>query len=137
MDPIEVVAAVIVFENNILCVQRGESKFSYISYKYEFPGGKIEKNETREAALIREIKEELDMEISVDRFFITNEYSYPDKKLILHSFICTCANSRLILREHLAFNWLPIEKLKNLDWAEADKAILDKLVKNGISKQID
>ena len=62
---IEVVAAIIFNNLEILCVQRPYNKYDYISYKYEFPGGKIEENETEEKALKREIQEELSLEISV------------------------------------------------------------------------
>ena len=55
-----------------------KNKFNYLSEKYEFPGGKVENNETMEEALKREIKEELDLNISIDRFFKTINYSYPD-----------------------------------------------------------
>ena len=63
MKKIEVVAGVIINKNKILCCQRKKSKYSYLSEKWEFPGGKLEENETREKALIREIDEELEMEI--------------------------------------------------------------------------
>ena len=63
MKHIEVVAAVIIFENKILCVQRNENKFEYISKKYEFPGGKMEVGETKEETIKREISEELKIDI--------------------------------------------------------------------------
>ncbi|MFN6091437.1 MAG: NUDIX domain-containing protein, partial [Bacteroidota bacterium] len=63
MKKVEVVAAIIVHNNKILCVQRGENKLSYISKKFEFPGGKIEEGEKKEETIKREIKEELNMDI--------------------------------------------------------------------------
>ena len=67
MKEVEVVAAIIVDDHKILCVQRGLNKYEYISKKYEFPGGKIEPGETEVNALIREIKEELCMDIHAQR----------------------------------------------------------------------
>lgn len=128
MDPFEVVAAIIVHENKILCVQRGESKHVYLSYKYEFPGGKVEMGETRENAVIREIKEELKMDIEVRYPFLSVKHHYPDIKLTLHSFICTCVDSTVKLLEHKAYKWLDIGELKQLDWAKADEPIVEKLL---------
>lgn len=127
LDPFEVVAAIIVYDNKILCVQRGESKHSYLSFKYEFPGGKVEVGETREDAIIREIKEELKMEIQVHYSFLSVKHHYPDVKLKLHSFICTCEDPTVILTEHKAYQWLLIEELTQLDWAKADEPVVEKL----------
>ncbi|MDP5010684.1 MAG: NUDIX domain-containing protein, partial [Crocinitomicaceae bacterium] len=71
MKHIEVVAAIIIHDGKILCVQRGPAKYDYISHNWEFPGGKVEEGETKLAALVREIREELHMDISVDAFFTT------------------------------------------------------------------
>lgn len=127
IDPFEVVAAIIVFDNKILCVQRGESKHSYLSFKYEFPGGKVEHGETREAAIIREIKEELKMDIKVHYPFLSVKHHYPDIKLTLHSFICTVADPTVILTEHKDYKWLFTNELSQLDWAKADEPIVEKL----------
>ena len=78
MKTIEVVAAIIIYDNKILCVQRGESKLNYISKKYEFPGGKIELGETKEEAIKREILEELNLEIEVRDEYMTVNHQYPD-----------------------------------------------------------
>ena len=79
---IEVTAAIIFIENKVLCLKRGHSKYSYISNKYEFPGGKIKVNETPIDALIREIREELEMEISIRNYFLKVDHIYPDFSLI-------------------------------------------------------
>ena len=89
MKLVEVVAAIIKFDNKFLCLQRGDSNYDYVSFKYEFPGGKIEIGESRPQALIREIKEELDYAIWVDREFLTVEHQYPDFQLLMHSYLCT------------------------------------------------
>lgn len=130
IDPFEVVAAIIVFDNKILCVQRGDSKHIYLSFKYEFPGGKVEIGETREEAVIREIKEELKMDIKVHYPFMSVKHNYPDIKLTLHSFICTCADPTVILTEHTDFKWLSIKELTKLDWVKADEPIVEKLQKS-------
>lgn len=128
MKKVEVVAAVIFHNNKILCVQRGENKYSYISFKYEFPGGKVENGETNEAAIKREILEELNLEISIDSQFLTVNHEYPDFILTMHSFICFCDNPSIELSEHIDCKWLDKTELKTLDWAAADVPIVDKLI---------
>ncbi|MFN8672365.1 MAG: (deoxy)nucleoside triphosphate pyrophosphohydrolase [Candidatus Sericytochromatia bacterium] len=128
MKQYEVVAAIIINENKILCTQRGLSKYSYTSEKYEFPGGKIDIGETKEEALIREIKEELEMDINIEKEFFTVHHEYPDFKIIMHSFICKSENTQLVLKEHIDFKWLKKEELFQLDWAGADIPIVEKLL---------
>ena len=128
MKKIEVVAAVILYNNKILCVQRGDNKYNYIAFKYEFPGGKVESGETNEAAIKREILEELNLDIEIDSQFITVNHEYPDFILVLHSFICSCSSPSLELTEHIDFKWLDKTELKSLDWAAADIPIVDKLI---------
>jgi 8-oxo-dGTP diphosphatase len=131
MKKIEVVAAIIYFENKILCVQRPKNKHLYISEKFEFPGGKIENGETKEDALKRELLEELDITLNIKDLFLTVEHRYPDFELKMHSFICEVKTQDLKLHEHIALEWLTLEELKKLDWAAADMPIVDKLVSNG------
>jgi len=128
MKHIEVVAAIIINDNKILCVQRGENKLPYISKKYEFPGGKMEIGETKEETIIREIFEELKMEIVVQDEFLTVTHQYPDFILTMHSFICSCENTELTLMEHIDFKWLYKNELPILDWAEADIPILNEFL---------
>ena len=130
MKRIEVVAAIIMFNNDILCVQRGESKLDYISKKYEFPGGKMEPGETKQEAIKREILEELKMEIEVQEEFLTVNHQYPDFHITMHSFICSCENPSLTLTEHIDFKWLKKNELNELDWAAADIPIMEKLKLN-------
>lgn len=127
MKQIEVVAAVIMNNNDILCVQRPENKYPYISKKFEFPGGKIEPGETKIEALTREIKEELSLEIYVTSEFLTVRHQYPDFYLTMHSFLCTSTNRDLTLNEHIDHLWLPIDNLDTLDWAAADVPIVKQL----------
>lgn len=127
MKTIEVVAAIVIHEGKVLCVQRGESKLDYISKKFEFPGGKLEANETLEQALTREMAEELKMFVTVERLFLTVKHSYPDFNLIMHSFICQTNSRQLTLTEHLQALWLGIDELDILDWAAADIPIVEQL----------
>jgi 8-oxo-dGTP diphosphatase len=130
MKTIEVVAAVIMHDGLILCVQRGESKLPYISKKFEFPGGKMELNESKEETIVREIREELKMEIEIIEEFVTVDHQYPDFRIIMHSFICSSQNNSLTLTEHLDFKWLNRGELSQLDWAAADLPIVEKLMNN-------
>ncbi len=131
MKKIEVVAAIIYFENKILCVQRPKNKLSYISEKFEFPGGKIEKGETREQALNRELLEELNIVAAIESFFTTVVHEYPDFELTMHSYICEVKTKESTLNEHIAQEWLSLDELNKLDWAAADIPIVNKLIMNG------
>lgn len=130
MKTVEVVAAIIINENKILCVQRSESKLPYISKKFEFPGGKMEAGETKPETIVREIKEELHINIDVQEEYLTVSHQYPDFFLTMHSFICTCDDTALTLTEHLDFKWLERKDLLDLDWAAADLPIVHKLIAN-------
>ena len=132
MKHVEVVAAIIINNDKILCVQRSPSKFSYISMKYEFPGGKVEANESNENALKREIKEELHMEIDVRKHFHTVQHQYPDFSITMYSFICSCAHSTLKLEVHVDYKWLAVDELSALDWAAADIPIVEKLMESAL-----
>lgn len=130
MKIIEVVAAIIKHDDKILCVQRGTSKYDYISEKWEFPGGKIEENESAEGALEREIKEELSLTISNIDFFISVLHNYPDFTIKLDFFNCYVTDKSLELTEHIDFRWLAENQLGSLDWAAADIPAVKKLVQS-------
>jgi 8-oxo-dGTP diphosphatase len=131
MKKIEVVAGVIYFEDEILCVQRPKNKYLYISEKFEFPGGKIEDGESKEEALHRELLEELNLSTKIKSSFLTVVHQYPDFELTMHSFICEIETKNLTLSEHIDQKWLKINELDSLDWAAADVPIVEKLVSNG------
>jgi 8-oxo-dGTP diphosphatase len=129
MKKITVVAAIIFEVDKYLCLQRNFSKYPYISYKYEFPGGKIESGETMVDALKREIMEELTLDIEVIEEYLKVEHKYPDFEIIMHSFLCKKLTDNLILKEHINFVWLNKSELAKLDWAEADIPIVNKLMR--------
>lgn len=129
MKTVEVVAGIILDERGrIFCVQRGESSKLYISKKWEFPGGKLEAGETRDEALIRELKEELRIDVDPYEFVLTVDHTYPDFRLIMHSFKCRILNDmEPELTEHLQSKWLSSSDLDVLDWAAADVPIVEAL----------
>ena len=124
MNPIQVVAAVIVKDNKILCVQRCQHKYPYLSNKWEFPGGKMEEGESQEETIRREIKEELSMDIQAEKHLLSNTHHYPDFSIELHTWLCAPLSDELELNEHQAIVWLEVKDLKELDWAEADVAVV-------------
>ena len=121
-------AAIIVENKKILCVQRNKGKYDYISYKYEFPGGKLEIGENEEDALKREISEELNLEIDVAEKFLVVTHEYLDFDLTMHSYLCKANTEELVLKEHIDAKWLHKNELIELDWAAADLPIVSKLI---------
>ena len=128
MITIQVVAAVIFHDCKALCVQRPEHEREYISLKWEFPGGKVEVGESREEALVREIREELSVDIEVLEFFMTVEHAYPDFHLTMHVFKCVLDQGAITLNEHVYAKWLSVEELDQLDWAAADVPVVKSLM---------
>ena len=129
MKQIEVVAAIIHDDKGrIFATQRG-----YGDYKdgWEFPGGKIEAGETPEQALVREIREELSAEISVDEFLCTVEYDYPKFHLTMHCYLCSLIGEALHLNEHEAAKWLTKDELDSVKWLPADVKVVETLGYNG------
>lgn len=127
MNPIQVLAAVIIKDQKILCVQRGTHKYPYLANKWEFPGGKMEAGESQEQTIRREIKEELSMEIQPIRHLLSHTHHYPDFSIELHTWLCKPLSDELELNEHQECVWLDAKDLKELDWAEADVAVVEVL----------
>jgi 8-oxo-dGTP diphosphatase len=129
MKTVEVVAAIIIKDNKILCTQRSIDD-PYLSLKWEFPGGKIEKDESHREALKREIQEELNLNIEVKNLFLTVNHTYPHFHLIMHTYLCTMKGDAFTLNEHNHYKWLDAKALSSLDWVEADIPIVSKIKNN-------
>ena len=113
-------------EGKIFATQRGYGEFKG---GWEFPGGKIEPNETPEAAIVREIKEELDTEVQVIELLDTVEYDYPKFHLSMDCFVCLVRSGDLVLKEHKAAVWLTKDALYSVDWLPADRVLIEKIEK--------
>lgn len=124
MKTIKVVAAIIRGKDRIFATQRGYGEFKD---GWEFPGGKIEEGETPENALIREIREELDTEISVGEKITCVEYDYPKFHLSMDCFWAEIVSGDLVLKEHEAAKWLSREELDSVDWLPADLELIEKI----------
>lgn len=132
MKTVKVVAAIIRDGNKIFATQRG-----YGDQKdgWEFPGGKIETNESPQQALVREIKEELDTDIVVGDYLTTIEYDYPAFHLSMQCFWCSIIDGTPVLKEHEAARWLDMEFIDSVDWLPADQTIIE-LIKDKMADQI-
>ena len=121
MKKIEVVAAIIQRSNRIFATQRG-----YGEWKdwWEFPGGKIEKNENPQEALKREIREELAADVEVGDLITTVEYDYPKFHLSMQCYVCSLVSDKLSLLEHEAAQWLSKEELDSVNWLPADMEVI-------------
>ena len=126
MKTIRVVAAIIVENGRVFATQRGYGDFKD---GWEFPGGKIEAGESPEQALVREIREELDTEVRVERLLRTVEWDYPTFHLSMDCFICKIKSGDLHLREHEAARWLDLEHLNDVDWLHADLQLIPEIAK--------
>ena len=124
MKTIEVVAAIIKKDDKILATQRGYGEFKG---GWEFPGGKMEIGETPRKALIREIKEELEIEIAAGELINIIEYDYPQFHLTMHCFICSIKGGELVLKEHEAAKWLTKDTLNSVEWLPADEVLIEKI----------
>ena len=124
MKKIEVVAAIIKQNNNIFVTSRSYGEFENM---WEFPGGKMEMGETREEALIREIQEELELDINISKYLTTVDYDYPNFHLTMHCFICTISGGELQLNAHNDAKWTTLEELDKFNWVPADILVVEKL----------
>ena len=126
MKTIEVVAAIIIKDGQVFATQRGYGEWQGW---WEFPGGKIEPGESPEAALIREIREELNAKIAVGNLLQTIDWDYPTFHLTMHCYLCTLTSDNLHLNEHTASAWLTKETLATVKWLPADIILLDAIAK--------
>lgn len=121
MNTIRVVAAIIENDSKILVAQRLKGEFAGL---WEFPGGKIEPGESKEQAIVREIEEEFDTEIKIEKYLTTIEHQYSNFYLIMDCFVCTIKTGDLALHDHIAYKWInPNECLE--DWVPADIKVIE------------
>lgn len=121
------VAAALIFENGkLLATKRGDSPYQYVAHKYEFAGGKIEAGERPEAAVLRELKEELDMDVRVGNLYACETYEYPDFIITLWLYECEML-SAFVLKEHESFRWFSPAELNAQEWAPADAEIVESI----------
>lgn len=116
---IKVVAALICKDNKILIARRATGDPNLLG-KWEFPGGKVEANESEEAAIEREIKEEFELTVKAKRFLINNICEYPEKKIDLRLYECEYLSGEFCLHDHFEYKWVEITKLIDFDLAPAD-----------------
>lgn len=116
---INVVAALICKNNKILIARRATGDPNVLG-KWEFPRGKVEANESEEAAIEREIKEEFELTVKAKRFLINNICEYPEKKIDLRLYECEYLSGEFCLHDHFEYKWVEITKLIDFDLAPAD-----------------
>ena len=124
MKELDVVAAVIRNDGKILCMQRAEGKNKETSFKWEFPGGKIEEGETGEIAIKREIQEELEMDIDIIGVIGQIDHTFEDFVLHMTCYNCVTKSTDIKLIDHIAYKWLEPHELLTLDWSPSDLNIV-------------
>jgi len=124
MKNIEVAAAIIIKDGKVLATQRGYG--NYTDW-WEFPGGKRESGETPEDALVREIHEELEADIRIEKLFDTIEYDYPEFHMTMYCYICSLVSEKVKLVEHEAAKWLGRDELFTVKWLPSDIEVVEKL----------
>lgn len=127
MKSIHVAAAILLDGNKILACQRGYGEFKG---GWEFPGGKLEPGETAEQACVREIKEELSVDIEIDYHLYTAEHDYDSFHLSMDCFVCSIVSGTIIDNEHEDMRWLPLNTLWSVDWLPADIKVVKAIEKN-------
>lgn len=127
MKHYNVVAAVVCHDGKYLCMQKGKTKFEYTSYKWEFPGGKIEPGETPQQALARELMEEMEYPVEVGEKLVTVNHEYPDFSITMTAFLCTPKGDADGFKrcEHADSKWCRKDELMWLDWAAADIDVVE------------
>jgi 8-oxo-dGTP diphosphatase len=123
-DILNVCCAVIADGGRVLAVQRGPE--SSHAWQWEFPGGKIQEDETAQACIIREIQEELSVTVTVDTPLEAVEFDYGFRKVRLIPFVCRIVSGTLFLTEHVGLKWLRMDELDTMIWSGADRVLIQK-----------
>ena len=124
---IRVSAAVIHRDGKIFATKRGYGEYKG---KWEFPGGKREEGESGEEALYREIREELDSKVKIERLICTTDYDYPTFHLTMDVYLSTLSEGKLTLLEHEDAKWVSLDSIDDLDWLPADWSVIDEIKKH-------
>jgi len=119
---IDVTCAIIVKDKKILATRRARGL--HLEGFWEFPGGKIESGETAEECIIREIREELNVEIRILKSLKPAEHRYPEKSICLIPFLSEITFGTLLLTDHSEFRWLAADEIDTMNWASADWEII-------------
>ena len=127
MKNIRVSAAVIHRDGKIFATQRGYGEYKG---KWEFPGGKREEGESGEEALYREIREELDSKVKIEKLICTTDYDYPTFHLTMDVYLSTLIEGKLTLLEHEDAKWVSLDSIDDLDWLPADWSVIDEIKKH-------
>lgn len=118
----DVTCAIIFFGKKILATRRARGL--HLEGLWEFPGGKIEPGENAEECIVREIREELNIEINILKSLSSIEHHYPEKSIRLIPFLCEITSGNLLLTEHSEFRWLTKEEIDSMNWAAADRELI-------------
>ena len=127
MKSIRVSAAVIHRDGKIYATQCGYGEYKG---KWEFPGGKREEGESGEEALYREIREELDSKVKIEKLICTTDYDYPTFHLTMDVYLSTLIEGKLTLLEHEDAQWVSLDSIDDLDWLPADWSVIDEIKKH-------
>ena len=127
MKSIRVSAAVIHRDGKIFATKRGYGEYKG---KWEFPGGKREEGESGEEALFREIREELDSRVEIEKLICTTDFDYPTFHLTMDVYLASLVEGELTLLEHEDAKWVSLDSIDNLDWLPADWSVIDEIKKH-------
>ena len=118
MNPTDVVAAIIKKGGRYLLAKRSKEK--YMGLKWEFPGGKVEQNETFKDALSREILEELNVNIEIHNKVAEERYQDEEINIVLHYYLCTLIDTNIVLSEHEAIEWVKKQDFLKYEFVPGD-----------------
>lgn len=121
-------------KGEILCTKRDAGKYEYVSFKWEFPGGKMEQGENDQQTLSRELMEELEIKVEIGDKFYQVEHDYPDFHLSMALYNCKMLSKDIKMNVHKEIKWLAPQDLMMLDWASADLPVAEAIVRTHTSQ---